>query len=66
MPIEVRDVVDRESIVIPRSTVGQGVDFLLEQRNRRMKSYVIHNVVPTNEQWRAAYASMQSLDKVRS
>lgn len=51
-------------MVIPDSKVGQGIDFLLEQRNRRMKNYVIRNGVPTGEQWKAASASMQSLDKV--
>lgn len=65
MPVDVRKTVCRESMVIPGSTVGQGVDFLLEQRNRRMKSYVIRNGIPTGEQWKAASASMQSLDKVR-
>lgn len=64
MPVALRKSVFRESMVIPDSTVGQGIDFLLEQRNRRMKNYVIRNGVPTGEQWKAASASMQSLDKV--
>lgn len=65
MPVDVREAVYRESMVIPGSKVGQGVDFLLEQRNSRMKNYVIRNGVPTSEQWKAASASMQSLDKVK-
>lgn len=65
MPVDVREAVYRESMVIPGSKVGQGVDFLLEQRNRRMKNYVIRNGVPTSEQWKSASASMQNLDKVR-
>lgn len=64
MPVEVRETVYRESMVIPDSNVGQGIDFLLEQRNRRMKNYVIRNGVPTSDQWKAASASMQKLDKV--
>lgn len=64
MPANVRSAVYRESMVIPGSNVGQGIDFLLEQRNRRMKSYVVRNGIPTSEQWRAASASMQSLDEV--
>lgn len=64
MPVEIRKTVCRESMVIPGSNVGQGIDFLLEQRNRRMKNYVIRNGVPTNDQWKAASASMQKLDKV--
>lgn len=64
MPVDLRKSVFRESMVIPDSKIGQGIDFLLEQRNRRMKNYVIRNGVPTSEQWKAASASMQSLDKV--
>lgn len=65
MPSDLRKSVFRESMVIPDSDVGQGIDFLLEQRNRRMKNYVIRNGIPTAEQWKAASASMQSLDEVR-
>lgn len=64
MPSSLRKAVYRESMVITGSKVGQGVDFLLEQRNRRMKSYVIRNGIPTGQQWQAASASMQSLDEV--
>lgn len=64
MPFRFRETVFRESMVVPGSKVGQGVDFLLEQRNRRMKNYVIRNGAPTGEQWKAASASMQKLDKV--
>ncbi len=64
MPMKIRNAVFRESMTIPGSSVGQGIDFLLEQRNRRMKSYVIRNGIPTGEQWRAASASMQNLDEV--
>lgn len=63
MPVEMRKTVYRESLVIPGSNVGQGVDFLLEQRNSRMKNYVIRNGIPTSDQWKAASASMQKLDK---
>lgn len=66
MPTNVRSTVYRESMTIPGSNVGQGIDFLLEQRNRRMKSYVVRNGIPTSEQWRAASASMQNLDEVSS
>lgn len=64
MPAELRKTVYRESMVIPGSKVGQGIDFLLEQRNRRMKNYVVRNGVPTSDQWKAASSSMQRLDKV--
>lgn len=64
MPADVRKTIYRESMVIPGSKIGQGIDFLLEQRNRRMKSYVIRNGIPTGDQWKTASSSMQCLDKV--
>lgn len=55
----------RQSMVIPGSQIGPGVDFLLEQRNQRMKNYVIGSGIPTSDQWEAASSSMQCLDQVK-
>lgn len=63
-PKDLREVVYRESLKIPSSDSGQGVDFLLEQRNKVMKNFVICSGVPTIDQWIRASSSLPTLEKV--
>lgn len=63
-PKDLREFVYRESLRIPSSLSGQGVDFLLEQRNKAMKNFVICSGVPTVDQWVRASSSLPYLEKV--
>lgn len=65
IPKDLRYAVYRESLRISETGTGQGVDFLLEQRNKAMKNFVISSGVPTPDQWIQASSSLQSLEKVK-
>ncbi|CAL8110280.1 unnamed protein product [Orchesella dallaii] len=64
MPKDLRKSVYLESVRIPGSSIGQGIDFLLEQRNKQMKRYVVYSGVPTFDQWIKASNSMPVLDEI--
>lgn len=64
VPVNIRPFVYSESFRIPHSHVGQGIDFLLEQRNRQLKAFVVHDGVPTTEQWTNASRALPVLEEV--
>lgn len=46
------------------STTGQGLDFLLEERNKAQKHWIFKRGVPTDVQWQRSSSTLTFLEEV--
>ena len=64
VPEECKPLIWSQSSRREGSDFGQAIDFLLEERNKAMKTCVFYSDIPTFEQWRTASCVMNKVEEV--
>jgi hypothetical protein len=68
MPAPVKRLIDENSsfTVSGHPSKGQGLDYLLEEKNREIKQYIPKNVTPSEDMWLTLCRNNESLKKVQA